>query len=363
LQQAVAHLTTAAALVHHDKRLVAQMGEQVQHLPVLDVVPRGHGLGGLQRPAAGKNSQPGQEPLFRLGQQIVGPVNQGAKRLLARQGGARPAREQPETIVQTGGDLFRGQQFDARGGQFDGERDAVELMAHLGDRGRVFARQCETGLARHRPIHEKLHGALPGQNVQRWQAARVRRFQGGHRVGGFAGDAQRLAAARQNAHVGAAGQQTVGKPGARLDQVLAVVQHQQERLGPQKIRERVGKAPARLFAHAQNRGDRLGREGGIGQRRQIHKPDAVFVLFDPLGGRLKREPGFAAAAGSDQRKQARGGEPLPNLLDLALAPDKARGLEPAGCGQTLRASAAAGSRCGARPGNRAGKCVPAAPNP
>ncbi|MFJ2296250.1 hypothetical protein ACIOG7_31980 [Streptomyces sp. NPDC087894] len=56
-----------------------------------------------------------------------------AARMLSRS----VSRRRPEAVVETVGDLARGEQPEAGGGQLDGEREAVEPAADLGDGPRV----------------------------------------------------------------------------------------------------------------------------------------------------------------------------------------------------------------------------------
>ncbi len=63
----------------------------------------------------------------------MAPINEGLQGLVAQQGGAASAGEQVKAILQSRGDLLDTQAFYARGRQFKRQRDAVELMADLGD--------------------------------------------------------------------------------------------------------------------------------------------------------------------------------------------------------------------------------------
>ena len=73
--------------------------------------------------------------LLGLGEQRVRPVDRGAQRLVALDRGAPTAGEQPEALVEQGGDLAGRHADDPRRGELDRERDAVEPAADLGDRG------------------------------------------------------------------------------------------------------------------------------------------------------------------------------------------------------------------------------------
>ena len=65
--------------------------------------------------------------------------------------------------------------------------------------------------------------------------------------------------------VGTRAQQVGGEGSAGDDQMLAVVQHEQEALGLQRLYERLPDQLAPLLLDAQHTGDGLGHEGGVGQ--------------------------------------------------------------------------------------------------
>ena len=140
-----------------------------------------HRLRGRQVAAAGEHRQPLEDALLVVEEQLVAPVDDGAQRLLAGQRRARPAGQQPEPIVQPGGDLGDRERPGAGGRQLDGERQTVESGADVGDRRVVRRRRARA--ARRRPVARatKRRDGVVG---------RERR----HRPDGLAADAQSLAA-------------------------------------------------------------------------------------------------------------------------------------------------------------------------
>ena len=106
--------------------------------------------------------------------------------------------------------------------------------------------------------------------------------QRGHRPRRLARDAQRLPAGGQQPHAGARLQEGVGQGGAGVQEVLAVVQHQQHRpraqVGHQRLQRRAGRGP-------RGRPPPPGRRGAPGPRR----PAAP-------GPPARRRPGTAAPA-------------------------------------------------------------------
>ncbi len=74
------------------------------------------------------------------GEQCVAPIENGAHCLVAGGHSRTAASEHGEGVVETVGDLFWGEGADARGGEFDGEGDAIETTADLDDMREVLAR-------------------------------------------------------------------------------------------------------------------------------------------------------------------------------------------------------------------------------
>jgi len=113
-----------------------------------------------------EDGQPPQDRAFGRVQQVPGPVDDGAQGLLARQYGPAAAGQQPEAVVETVGDLPRGEQPEAGGGQFDGQRQSVEPPADLRDGLRV-GRRIEVGPHRAGPLGEQPVSGLGRQRLDR----------------------------------------------------------------------------------------------------------------------------------------------------------------------------------------------------
>ena len=81
-------------------------------------------------------------------------------------------------------------------------------------------------------------------------------------------------------------QQVFGQLGAGLDDMLAVVQHQQQVLFAQLFGQRRQHALVGLVAHPQHQGDGLVYQGRVGQRGQLDQPHAVGIAGQELAGGL-----------------------------------------------------------------------------
>ena len=177
------------------------------------------------------DGQPAQQDALGLGEQRLAPVDRGAQRLLPRRSAVRlPAGQQPEPVVQP--------RRPARAAESARTRAAASSIASgmpssrrqtSATAARVVVVEGESRAARRPPGRRT---AAPPRAVARsvgGRRARRRAPSGGTRQARLAGDAP---AARGwwpgSAAAGQAPQQRVGQLGAGVDQVLAVVEHQQQ---------------------------------------------------------------------------------------------------------------------------------------
>jgi hypothetical protein len=91
----------------------------------------------------------------------------------------------------------------------------------------------------------------------------------------------------------------------------------------QVVPQRFGQRTVRLFRDIECRGDAVGHERRIWERRQFHKPHSVRVLLQEVGCRPEGQTGFAATARARQGEQTRRAQKPYDLRDLPLASDKA----------------------------------------
>ena len=162
----------------------------------------------------------------------------------------------------------------------------------------------------------------------------------GERVDGvqhLARDAERLPARGQHAQAGAGVQQRLGEHRDRVDEVLAVVQHQRDAAPGQRARSAAPSCRARGP-----------RPGG---RRRSGSPTAASTaagswwasvsaassatrgLGGAVGDRLPRQPGLARAAGPGERDEPGGGEQLADPSHVAVPTDEAGQAPGAGAGR------------------------------
>ena len=113
--------------------------------------------------------------------------------------------------------------------------------------------------------------------------------------------------------------------------MLAVIEEQQSGAGLQIGAERLPKRLLRLLMQAQHGRDGLHHEIRIGYRSEVHEPDPVRRMVDPIRGGLERQPRLAGASGAHQRQRGGLVQHLPDLGDLAIAADKGGGRKSADC--------------------------------
>ncbi len=275
LADRVEHLEPLAG-AHHE-RAVHQRLQRVEHVA-------GHLLGGLQRPAAGEHRQVRERAPLALVQQVVAPLDRRPQRALALGRVARAAGQQVEPAAEALEDRRRGEQPRAGGGELDGERQAVEPPADLGDRGIA-------GVDVAGPADEQRGGGLGGERGQRdlvlARQAKGRLAGDEHRDGGLAREQR-------------------GHRRRGVHELLEVVQHHE-----------------RLALHLQLLLEALAAVDG-GQR---HEPRAVAEVAGQPVRQLERQPRLADAARAHDRHEADRGvaDQRRELGELGLAADQARG--------------------------------------
>ena len=135
-----------------------------------------------------------------------------------------------------------------------------------------------------RPLDEQPHG---GRLRQRFQAAvLLRQRQRQDRIGVFPGHAQGLAARCQDAHLRRGRQRGRHQSGSGLDHLLAVIQNQQQPLGPEVRAKCLQQRPTGLLRHPEHARRFLRHARAVADRRQIDEPGAVRVLRHHFGRHL-----------------------------------------------------------------------------
>ena len=273
---------------------------------------------------AREHRQPRREDAFAGVEQVPAPLHDRAERLVAGHRRTAPGGEQAEPVAAPFGDLPGRQRAEPGGGQFDGERHAVELAADALD-GVALAVHEVAGPYGGRPLGEQPYGVVCAERPDRPQP--------------LTGDAERLPAGGEDAQAGALGEEPVGEHGGGLGHVLAVVQHEQRvarRQSGDEPGHRVGlpARPARHGGHGAH-GHQAGvaqaerGEGGLHHlrrvvdRRELDQPHAAGHPRGDRLGRLHRQPRLARPARAEQRDEAVGGEERADPADVVVPADEA----------------------------------------
>ena len=99
-----------------------------------------------------------EEPLLVLAQQTIAPIDHGSHGPLPRHRSAASCLHQRQAVVQAGGKAFDAEHLDARCGELDRQRQAVEPPANLDDQRGVRIGQREVFDDRGYTLDEQLHG-------------------------------------------------------------------------------------------------------------------------------------------------------------------------------------------------------------
>ena len=217
--------------------------------------------------------------------------------------GAVAAPEQVEGVVEAFGEVGEVDGAETGGRELDGEREAIEPLAQRLDLRPV---EDDPGIDRLGALAEQVDGVVQLDRPDR-----------DDRLGG---DGQALPAGGQ--HVGA---RDLGhdrrEGGGALEQVLAVVEHEEPGRRRQVAGDRVGRVVGRLV-HRQPLGDRPGdgvRTRIGGQTREVDEERRA------VGGDVDRQAGLAGTAGADEGHQRVVGDGVDDQGELARTTDERRG--------------------------------------
>lgn len=210
----------------------------------------------------------------------------------------------------------------SRRGQLQRQRQPVEPAADLADVGRVHGREAETGPTGQRALDEQEHGFTRGDSRQ--VRALGRRGERGHRPGVLAVQPEHLAARHEHLQARASPKQVCAEAGARLDQVLAVVQHQQQPLRTEAARQRLGEWLGRALDHAERRCHSGRDERGIGDCAKLDQPRPVGEAVCPPSRGFERQSRLARPGRTGQGHQSQGVvEQRRELFQFPLSADEA----------------------------------------
>ncbi len=228
--------------------------------------------------------------------------------------GAPTTGQQAELVVEASRDLRRRHRLHPRGGELDGKRDAVEPRTDLSHRGVRFVGRRERRASVTRALYEQRHGFTPQIERRKWDEP-------------LTGECQSFAARGQHRHAPRGMDDAVHEPCDGVEQVLAVVEHEEELFRPQEVEQGLVERLPHAWLHPERRRECLDERIGVADPGELAEPRAVPVTRERVGGDLHREARLAHAAdardGDHPRVAERGGD----VGQLRGTADEARGLE------------------------------------
>ena len=172
-----------------------------------------------------------------------------------------------------------------------------------------------------RPLDEQTNRL--GSFELRWRGILVRAGQRVDRVDGLAVDTKRHPARREHADMVGAAQEARRERRARLDEMLAVVEHEEELGVPEAPRERLP-GRCRRVVEVERRGDESPDDDRIRHRGQVDEPHAATPGADLTPCDLDREACLARAAEAAERDQPVCPQEVADLRELPRPADEAR---------------------------------------
>ena len=305
------------------ERFVHELGDSSDGFPFRERRVRHDAGGGFQAEAAREHGQPPQHDAIGLGEQPMAPIESRAQRLVARQRRTAAAGEDVKPQIQSAGEPFYPERRRARGCKLDGERYAVEAAADGHDGSGVALAQVEMRVGGAGARDEEPHRivAQRGREFRRLLGGKLQRAQA---IGAFPVETERLLTGGEDAGARHGAQQRLRFPRRRADHVLAVVEHQQEPTPAQCRGEPLRGPAAGAALQAQGRVDGARDQLGIGQGRELRKPDTIGKLLEHRPRGLEPEPRLADTPGADHGHEAVVAQELAQLPQLRLAADEIR---------------------------------------
>ena len=154
---------------------------------------------------------------------------------------------QPEPGLEPVGQIGQGQRPQPHGGQFDRERDPVQPPAQAYHVRAVGRRDGESGHHHGRALREELRRVavvavgsprVPRRGESVGRRGRLRDRKRAHRVDVLPGHVERLPAGRQQGHARGLPEHALGERRARVDEVLASVEDEQQLAPAQVVQDR-----------------------------------------------------------------------------------------------------------------------------
>ena len=287
-----------------DERAVHQACQAVQRIhPVRrGAVCDRHDVGRrVEAPGGSEHREPGQQAPIVIREQVPAPVDESSQRLLARERPSPASGEQAETIAQASCDLTDGEDGHPGRRKLDGQRDSVQPPADVQDRGRVVRRHSERRHDRLRAVGKQPHRLAGGDVFE--LAVGIGQTQRRDLEDHLSLQPQCLAAGGQDGERRVALEQPLREVPSGADDVLAVVEQHEQRLGAHEVQQGVDDLSSGLFAHAKSARHLHRHQFRIADGRKLGEPDAVRKLVQQRPRRLRHQARLSGSSHANQGHQ------------------------------------------------------------
>ncbi len=139
-------------------------------------------------------------------------------------------------------------------------------------------------------------------------------------------NAERFSARRHDPHRRAHVEQHIDQPSRRVQEMFAVVEHQQQPARPDRVTQHIHQRPRWPFRNSQRRRDRARNQGWIANRRKRDKPRAIREPIHHISRKLHHEARLAHATDPRDRHEPMRLEQTRQPRQLARASDQRRAL-------------------------------------
>jgi hypothetical protein len=220
--------------------------------------------------------------------------------LLARQGNTALAAQQAKVSLQPMEQFFEGKEPDARHRQFNCQRDAVQAVAKPRYVLRILGSERKGGHCFGHTVHKQAKRIVLQQVLRRREAMEVWQGERRHDPEGLSGDLKRFSTCSHNAQLRGSMQQRCCQSRAGINQVFAVVQHQQEAPCPKIVYQTLGQGSPRLLTQAYNPSHRLRDKRRVAEGCQFNEPRGTAKILSQISRCFYCQSGFPTSTGASE---------------------------------------------------------------
>ena len=262
---------------YRDQRLGNELLQRIHNaLSRIVLLACDHGRA-LQREGSGEDGKATESDPLALADQTIAPVQRCTEGLLARRRRPPSAPLQLQPAIEQRHHLAQSMRADPHGGEFDRQRNAVELAAYFGENLGVFVGNLRAMPRRGSPFSKQArsrigqHLACAQPRALRWPLKRT------ELEDLLAFHKQRLAAGDEDADPGRLLVDALRHPGDGLDDMLATVEDQQQAAAAEVTDDAVGRI--RMVHHEpKGPGDRARDKPRILHHAEVEKANLTVEL-------------------------------------------------------------------------------------